>query len=188
MTVVVYRDGVMAADTADWIGNIAYTFDIEKVVRLPDGSLMGASGDSGDIQAFHKWATNGFPEQQGKAEDVFSAMIVRPDGTIWSYDKTWRPERVFGDWYGCGAHVEFINGLMVAGIDAIGAVELAIKHCAFAAGRIYFLMLQPQDAEGVEETDQEPSDEPSVIPLSSDPYFAESPHKGDSFLAERGLE
>jgi hypothetical protein len=188
MTVIVYRDGVMAADTADWIGNIAYTFDVEKVIRLSDGSLLGAAGDAGDIQAFHRWASEGFlpVEPKDKAQDAFSAMIVRPDGTIWSYDKTWRPERVFGDWYGCGAHVEFINGLMVAGIDAIGAVELAIKHCAFAAGRVYALKLQ--DAPAEEEIAPEEADEVLDDIYIDDPDHDPVGPRRDPFLVERGLE
>lgn len=44
MTVIVYRDGIMAADTAGWFGDIAAATAQRKVKRLPDGSLTAAAG------------------------------------------------------------------------------------------------------------------------------------------------
>jgi hypothetical protein len=187
MSVIVYRDGVMAADTADWIGELAYSFDVEKIKRLPDGSLVGACGESADCQEFFDWAQHthcqGAPPKPN--DEGFAGIQVRLDGAIWRYQNGKR-EKAHGDWDSLGAHYEFVHGLMVAGMDAVTAVETAIKHCAFAAGRVYALKLQAAPAE--EETAPEEADEVLDDIYINDPDHDPVGPRRDPFLVERGLE
>lgn len=142
MTVIVYRDGVMAADTAGWCGDVRINTDEVKIHRTATGLLIGCAGSLPEIEAFRKWADGGFhPADKPEPAESFGSLCVSPDGTIIKYAPNFRSYTWKGDWAVEGAHEEFLCGALAAGATAVQTVELAIKHMAYAAGQITVLRL-----------------------------------------------
>ncbi len=87
MTTLVFRDGVLAADSRctnnDWIASGA----IRKVRRLADGTLLGFCGTLPDVSRLAEALEAGkddLPEIDGKV------VVIRPSGAIRVYeDKGW---------------------------------------------------------------------------------------------------
>lgn len=148
MTVICYRDGVMAADSAGWIGDIKSTFQEQKVRRCgpsSGGGLAAASGPVSHIELFHEWLARGAPQTdkpfEGVEEGCFGALHVPPSGTIVHYDHALRPYQTSMPFAVEGSHDEFMLALMLSGHSATSAVELAIKHCRYAGGQVQSLRL-----------------------------------------------
>lgn len=150
MTIIVYKDGVLAADSGGFCGNVMIAEDQEKIYRLPDGSLAGAAGHTPDVQAFRKWAEGGFrPEDKPDPFEDFGALVVEPDGTVARYNV--RLERwVAGTpWHVEGCAEEFAFGLLAAGLSATEVVEKAIKHHIFCGGAVRSIQFDAKPAETV---------------------------------------
>lgn len=142
MTVVVYRDGVMAADTAGWCGSVMTAEDQIKVRRSGD-VLIGCSGLCPQIELFHEWFSLGANVNSkpfcNDEEGSFGALVVLADASLWRYDYQLRRYPAGGSWGVEGAHEEFCYALLIAGKSAVEVVGLAIKYCAWAGGRVLAL-------------------------------------------------
>lgn len=143
MTVIAYRDGVMAADTscADSVSKVSWA---QKVLRGPDGALYGFAGRVSLCCEIARWVRG---EREGerpplKVDDgTAQVMVVRPDGSlsVWVEDGT---EDYDGAEYmaiGSGAGVAL--GAMHAGATAEGAVRAAIEHAPHCGGSIRAVQL-----------------------------------------------
>lgn len=138
MTVIVYRDGVMAADTAVWCDQVIVGY-VRKVWRLPDGSLFGASGRMCDVVALRWWLSEGgIPDRRPPSAErgTFSALLVAPGGGIKRIEWDMRPYDLEPGYHTCGAHIEFLHGALAAGASAEEAVHLAIQYGDSAAGKV----------------------------------------------------
>jgi hypothetical protein len=83
VTTIVYKDGVMAGDTAIFDRG-TYCGSTAKVFRRKDGALIGIAGRLGELIAYKDWFLNGEHGDRPKfADDESEALIVRPDGTMW---------------------------------------------------------------------------------------------------------
>jgi hypothetical protein len=126
MTVIAVRDGIMAADTAVWCGDVLAGHS-RKIVRLADGRLFAAAGDRPQIQKCVYWL-NGEAERPAAVDECeFGALILAVDG-IWRIDYRFDIYGSVGDFAVEGAHDEFLMGTMAAGASAKEAVQLAIKY------------------------------------------------------------
>lgn len=145
MTVIAYRDGIMAADTGSVMGNVWQAFSAKKVRRWADGSLAAASGCVPHIEAFHGWGALGCPPDALPFVDAddgaFGALVVRKSGEIIHYDHKLRSYPACNEWAIEGSHEEFLSPLMLTGMSAPDAIGLAIKHCVWAAGVVFALKL-----------------------------------------------
>ena len=89
MTTIAYKDGVMAADSGSWIGDLVAN-GVVKVARGADGSLYGVTGYAGPCSGFIRWVNGGekgaMPEpQETDIKDnasTFIVLIARPDGEV----------------------------------------------------------------------------------------------------------
>lgn len=141
MTVVVYRDGVMAADTGCWLGDAAHGW-AEKVARAPDGRLFGCAGNAAQSEGFLEWVRAGakgdapLPDRVGERDSSFIVLVAHPNGMIevkTAYgDERYRKTPYFA--IGAGAPTAF--GALWAGADAVGAVRAAIEHGSNAMGSV----------------------------------------------------
>lgn len=150
MTVIVYRDGVLAADSGGFVGDILVSLSENKVRRHGD-YLAACAGKISKIEAFHNWLRIATPiwgspltvnEICGLQSDVtddpeqFGAIVVEPNGNAIRFDHTGRGYPAQYPWLVEGCHAEFLQALLIAGYDAEAAVAVAIKHCAWATGAV----------------------------------------------------
>lgn len=136
MTIIAYRDGVMAADGVMWRGNVCLPAP-PKIKRLADGTLFAASGTS----AICQWFLDAFPNLRAPggpavAADDLSALIVCPDGSCLKCDFHLLPYTVLGPYHAVGASFEFVSGALAAGASAEQAVRLAIEHTDLCGGEV----------------------------------------------------
>lgn len=126
MTVIAWDGKTLAADKMACAAGYGYT--VTKVHRLRDGAIVAFSGDGDGAMALLAWlnaAQNpvAYPEQQ-KDNDT-SALVVKPDGSVWSYGKTPYPQRIECKSYAMGHGRDFALAAMHLGKSAKEAVEVA---------------------------------------------------------------
>lgn len=88
MTIIVYRDGIMAADSAVFAGD-RYCGLSKKIVRNERGEIAGAAGMRANCQAFFAWflGDKGAPPAFIKDDGGLSALIVGVDGCVSRMDE-----------------------------------------------------------------------------------------------------
>lgn len=137
MTIVAYKDGVMAADTAFWCGPVIEGH-ATKIRRLKNGALVGCSGDGTIYQWFFDWIENHGAKSDREKPDAggFGALVVTPDGEVIRYGENCLPITLTGPFFAMGAGATFAMGAMAAGASAEEAVRLTIENTDTAAGNI----------------------------------------------------
>lgn len=141
MTVIAYRDGVLATDSGQWQDQIIVSTSHQKIYRLPEGMLLAGCGRACDVASCVEWVRDGMRpgERPAKDEDKrFGAFLI--DGRnapplIIEWD--FRPYRATNaPFWAKGAHIEFMLGAMAAGSSAEEAVALAVKWGDSAEGAV----------------------------------------------------
>lgn len=138
MTVIAYRDGVMAADTlaSDSVLKVA---GLRKIARGPDGALYGCGGRASICCEILRWVDGGCEGERPalkREDDTADVLVVRPCGkvSIW----TWAGDEDYpADCYlsiGSGSAVAM--GAMFVGASAEDAVRAAIEHGIGCGGTV----------------------------------------------------
>lgn len=141
MTIVAYRDGIMAADSAIWASDkhIICSYR-KKIMRSDGGSLFGTSGSvANSLRAERHIKTCGL--DFSKFKDVlpdgnFSGLLVMPNGKIFILEADMWPQPIRMKWAAIGAGSTFSMGALAAGASAEQAVRLAIKHTDCGGGPV----------------------------------------------------
>lgn len=137
MTVVVYRAGIMAADSGTTF-NGRIIGGVQKIVRSVDGSLGGAGGDSSDCEAFRRWFEAGGPAETipklTNEDGDFDGMIVTREGKLFMIDGSLIPVRLTAPFYALGSGAPIAIGAMYMGASAEQAVEAAIEYNCYCHG------------------------------------------------------
>lgn len=141
MTVIAYRDGVLAADSA-FVQEDMMWGTAEKIWRRDDGALIGGHGSAGYCEQFRSWAMageDGDPPESDKGEEGYSCgLIVRPTGEV----EIHTPHGVLpfsGPYYAMGSGSALALGAMAAGMTAAEAVAVACDHCVWCGGPVTVL-------------------------------------------------
>jgi hypothetical protein len=152
MTIIVYRDGTMAADTGIWTESVA-AGHTHKIRRMDDGGLVGCSGAPGFCEWFCRWLTShpsADPMLCAKADHPtindqgFGAVWVKPDGAVWKFNMDLLPFEVIGPWVMTGGSaIDVATGALAAGATAEEAVRIAIRYSDGAAGDVQTEKLLP---------------------------------------------
>lgn len=143
MTTITYRDGLMCGDGRETLDTpdespFVVRDDCVKVWKLPDGSLLGASRSSEDIERLRRSMFKG--KKLPKLGDV-NAIWVDPKGRIWFTEgKIW--VRIDADYYAVGSGSIFALSAMDAGADARLACMIGAKRDPFSGGQITELHLE----------------------------------------------
>lgn len=136
MTTIAYRWGVLAADSmcltsSGWI----YPYPLEKLFRLPDGTVAGACGTYAEAAKFVEWLQDG---ERGDPPTLTETTVVRlhKNGSLTIYEAgaaygIKKPD--FGAW---GSGSPAANAAMYMGADAAKAVEIASKLDDHTGGEI----------------------------------------------------
>lgn len=126
MTTIVYREGVLAADSQAYCGSRRVSLGTKvKVRRLEDGTLIGASssivGATDDLLDWYEHDTP-LPEKY----DSFQLLVVNPDGSAFlAFDNTSLSGPITGDYYAIGSGEDFALGALAMGASAEEAVRIA---------------------------------------------------------------
>jgi hypothetical protein len=86
VTVIAFKDGIMAADTQETWGNAKVR--VCKLVRLPDGGVAGAAGEGAASQAALNWlasdgSLDGISDRTLPDINGAEILIARGDGSLW---------------------------------------------------------------------------------------------------------
>jgi ATP-dependent protease HslVU (ClpYQ) peptidase subunit len=137
MTVIAYRAGIIAADSRAYAGDKVPIGSKQKIRRLGDGTLLGASSTHvGGTGWAMDWYEDGMPSEAGKEvklPDSFTLLVVKPDGSVWYADKGGDKgvANLTGplstEFIAIGSGEEYALGAMAAGLDAISAVKAVCK-------------------------------------------------------------
>lgn len=135
MTVIAYRDGVMASDSGVFSQGTIMPWG-RKVCRGPDGVLYGGVGDVALCSEFLRRVAAGedflLPQDKGDGAD-FSVLIVRGDEVSWLLPGG--EVRLFDAPYAAiGAAMDVAIGAMWAGASAEDAVRACLLHSQSAGG------------------------------------------------------
>ena len=147
MTVVAFRDGVMAADTR--LSDYNSAARATKLVRLPDGGVAGGCGLWAAAYAGLKWLAEGgsLDGAEGKARlpDIEGAtlLIARPDGVLWLLESRFPAYPLLDTTavIGCGA--EAAKALLATGHSAPEAVAMVTKQDLLCGGPVQSLEVEP---------------------------------------------
>lgn len=150
MTIIAYKDGVIAADTLAMNGSLNMGF-VCKVTRNKAGDLAGSSGDLGWCQAFNQWFEEGedgpMPTMTYATETSDQGLVVRKGkpGAVWVlYSHKFPPCRIVihkSAGFAIGSGKAEAMGAMHAGGNAIEAVKAAITLDDSCGGDINVISL-----------------------------------------------
>jgi hypothetical protein len=141
MTVIVYRDGVLAADTQAAVGDNLLG-SVAKIARNSNGDLAGAAGLASYNFSFLKWFTgmeSGDPPKGLRDEHNFDrGVIFRKSGKIEVFEPDGRFE-MKAPYYALGSGRPEALGALFVGADAETAVCAAIAHDKDCGGDVMVL-------------------------------------------------
>jgi ATP-dependent protease HslVU (ClpYQ) peptidase subunit len=133
VTTIVYRDGVLAADTrvsfSDWIKPERLC----KIERLPGGRLFAAAGDHAIWGKLLRW----FRDPHGERPEIpdCDALVVLPDGTVEYYCGAGF-RLIQGPFVAIGSGSPVALGALYAGADAEQAVRIAMRVDPYTGGEV----------------------------------------------------
>jgi ATP-dependent protease HslVU (ClpYQ) peptidase subunit len=138
MTTIVYRDGVLAADSRAYRGDKSPLGTKVKIHRLPDGSMFGSSSNCvGADTLLRRWVEEGCPPQKSGdiKPDSFEMILIRPNGEVFfahdNFDLSGPLEAPF---FAIGSGEQYALGALEMGADAVKAVEVACKLDVWSGG------------------------------------------------------
>jgi hypothetical protein len=146
MTVIVYRDGVMASDSA-LHDNGALRGYAPKIFRGPRGELFGAAGNQGAATRFKRWFQESKRDFDRDGFDplveagYFSAIVVWRDKSVSLVDHQGTFFPVDAPFHCEGSGREIAVGACAMGATAEQAVEIAIRYECSCGGKIQVLRL-----------------------------------------------
>lgn len=146
MTTIAYKDGMIAADTGSWCGEI-YDGTCQKLFQHKD-HVTGVCGGAADGDAYLEWINAGCPDPRPTyVENLPEVALLRvyyDHRTIHIYEKGARLPVIVQNDIGCAAighGREIALGAMHAGASAKEAVEIAAKLDAFTRGPVVSVSL-----------------------------------------------
>lgn len=143
MTVVVYREGIIASDTWSTGGDMI-TSQCTKIKKTKTG-LWGACGHRAACQQFLAWADTPSKEKWDDFEfSNFVGMHIDNDGDVHYIDEHSRGifSAEYGRFFAIGGGCEVAMGAMEMGASATEAVAAAAKHITFIGGTCESLQLR----------------------------------------------
>lgn len=135
MTIVVYRDRVLAADTLLSAGSTAWAFG-KKIRKAKDGSLIGACGNISFVQEFLDWGEqeNRCEFEPPKSNQINQGLLVSWKQTLYYVGKN--PVPIKGPYFALGSGSDIALGALWMGASAQQAVNAAISHNVHCDGTI----------------------------------------------------
>ncbi len=141
MTVIAYRDGILATDSGAWYGDAFLGYG-DKIAILPDASLLATSGTWSDGAIAREWFSGNQLGERPRMEDSFGGLLVRPGGLVLQLGSKLVPFEIRGPFHADGSGHEIALGAMHMGATAIQAVEAACEWGARCRGPVQWHRVQ----------------------------------------------
>lgn len=141
MTVIAFRDGIMASDTQ----LVPSGHGVCKLARLPDGSVAGGAGLWAKVWAGLSYlADGGSLDGKGEKPDVEGAefLIARPDGSVWIIEEQFPAYPVLTARTAIGSGEDFARMAMEFGLSAADAVAKTIAMSPMCGGAVQTIEIQ----------------------------------------------
>lgn len=135
MTIIAYRDGILAADSGAWYGD-AFLGHGNKIDVLPDASLLATSGTWSDGELAREWFSGDQTGERPKMDDSFGGLLVRPGGLVLQLGSKCIPFELRAPFHADGSGHEIAIGAMHMGATAIQAVEAACEWSSRCRGPV----------------------------------------------------
>jgi ATP-dependent protease HslVU (ClpYQ) peptidase subunit len=135
MTTLVYRDGILAADTQITYGSTRIPGHATKIHKLPDGSLYGFVGSLETGELMRRALLNPDPENRPDLKvDTYEGIVLTATGKMLFFeDRGWIPLKLPYIAMGSGMHYAF--GALAMGATASEAVKVAMKLDGGSGGK-----------------------------------------------------
>jgi hypothetical protein len=143
MTIIVYHNGIMAADGGAFRGGMVMPSAFPKIVRAKCGALAGVSGRVVDCWAYSKWFSEtedvlaAHPKLIGTGDDEAQILFVDRDGQPWI---GWGNEPFYPSAspaiIGIDSGCVFVRGAIAAGADVVAAVNLVVQQSVWACAPV----------------------------------------------------
>lgn len=143
MTVIAYRDGILAADSKI-VEDDVNCGEVEKIVKCPDGSLAGACGNYSYLCDFLEWAKmedrDEYDPPKWIDRDCDYGLLILPNGEAHCY--YYKSHKVWvNKFIAMGSGQSVALGAFYMGATAEQAVEAAIRYNNYCGGPILTLTL-----------------------------------------------
>jgi hypothetical protein len=145
MTVIAFKDGVMAADTQETWGNSRAR--VSKLVRLPDGGVAGAAGEGAASQAALNWLESG-GSLDGQSDrplpDISGAevLIAKGDGSLWLLYSRFPGYPLLDKSIAIGCGADAARMAMEYGATAVEACQRVAKYDVFCGDPVQSMEVQ----------------------------------------------
>lgn len=143
MTVVAYKDGIIASDTkASW--NELHLFDTKKIVKAADGTIGGGAGTLVWVNSFNKWILSGRKHPWTNFDINCSGMFITTDKQAYCIDSGGiLPIILINGCCAIGSGREIAIGAMDANASAEEAVRITINRGQGCGGFVHTEHLGP---------------------------------------------
>ena len=128
MTIIAYRDGILAADSGAWYGD-AFLGHGNKIDVLPDASLLATSGTWSDGELAREWFSGDQTGERPAMADSFGGLVLQLGSKC-------IPFELRAPFHADGSGHEIAIGAMHMGATAIQAVEAACEWSSRCRGPV----------------------------------------------------
>lgn len=125
MSTIVWDGATLAADKQ--ATECGFRQTVTKIRRLNDGGLAGICGtlDAGILAI--AYIEGGETPSWLDKDDWPTILLIRPDKTIWRYEKYLTPFQVEDSFMACGSGRDYALAALACGKDAVEAVAIAAR-------------------------------------------------------------
>jgi ATP-dependent protease HslVU (ClpYQ) peptidase subunit len=146
MSVVVYKGGVMAADSRAYSGCPHPMGSKRKIHRLADGSLLGITSNVvGMPERVKTWIEAGMDgDAEMPVNPIFDALLIRPNGEVFLFCDGYSPSGpLTAEAFSIGSGKKYAYGAFQMGAGAIEAINATIACDMWTGAPIHSLTLEP---------------------------------------------
>lgn len=143
MTTIVWRDGILAADTRAYSGSKTVIGLKSKIHRLHDGRLIGCSTSKvGVSEKLIRLVREHGTDFTFEDEIPVQAMVINGDGSFFYFnDQDGFSGPIRAEYAAIGSGEDFALGALKMGTSAVKAVEIACELDVWSGGEIETLSL-----------------------------------------------
>lgn len=140
MSTIVYRDGIMAADSRGYTKGATPIGAKLKVWDVAGVGLIGITTFRPGLgELLVRWMRDGKQRDQAPGGELaFEMLHVTPGGEVFYYHDNLEPSGpIIADYYAVGSGSEYALGAMAMGATAVQAVQAACMHDIWSTGPVY---------------------------------------------------